>query len=89
MSIKASVSITEEQDSFARDLVTQGQFPSVSAVIQHGIELMRAKVEMENLEREALRSLLTRRQQGAFIDGEEMESVISRLAQKRRQHNGI
>jgi len=36
MSVKASVSITEQQDDFARHLVAEGQYSSVSAVVQRG-----------------------------------------------------
>ena len=41
MSVKASVSISEQQEAFARDLVAQGRYASLSAVVQRGIELLR------------------------------------------------
>ncbi|MEL6887585.1 MAG: type II toxin-antitoxin system ParD family antitoxin, partial [Pseudomonadota bacterium] len=42
MSVKASVSITDKQDAFARQLVADGQYASVSAVVQRGLELVRS-----------------------------------------------
>ncbi|TRD15662.1 ribbon-helix-helix domain-containing protein [Palleronia caenipelagi] len=44
MSVKASVSLSEQQDSFARALVADGKYASVSAVVQRGLELLRAEL---------------------------------------------
>ncbi|MCA0922508.1 type II toxin-antitoxin system ParD family antitoxin [Pseudooceanicola nanhaiensis] len=57
MSVKSSVSLTDAQDAYARQLVLEGRFPSVSAVVQHGLELMR----QESTTTEALRALLEQR----------------------------
>ena len=45
MSVKASVSLTEQQDAFARDQVRQGRYASLSAVVQRGLELLREETE--------------------------------------------
>ena len=39
MTVKSSISLTDEQDAFARQLVEKGRFPSVSAALQQGVEL--------------------------------------------------
>ena len=36
MSVKASISLTEAQEAFARELVADGRYPSRSAVLQQG-----------------------------------------------------
>ena len=58
MSVKASVSLTEQQDAFARDLVRQGRYASLSAVVQRGLELLREETEAKEPELAALRALL-------------------------------
>ena len=44
-SVKASVSVTAQQAAFARGLVEEGRYPSLSAVVQRGLELLRAETE--------------------------------------------
>ncbi|GAD56582.1 ribbon-helix-helix domain-containing protein [Limimaricola cinnabarinus] len=63
MSVKASVSLTEAQDAYARQLVQEGRFPSVSAVIQQGLEMLRKEGQTEA----ALQSLLAQRQSGPMF----------------------
>lgn len=87
MSVKSSISLTDPLDAFARSLVTKGQYSSVSAVIQQGLELLRQKTESDDLENAALRELLTNRQKGPFVSSKEMgrrlETMIDR---KKRQY---
>jgi len=68
MTAKTSISLTDAQSDYARGLVKAGQFPSVSAVLQHGLELLRRHNEEHDLEIEALRALLAQRRSGEFID---------------------
>ncbi|MCY3846434.1 MAG: type II toxin-antitoxin system ParD family antitoxin, partial [Acidobacteria bacterium] len=39
MTIKSSVSLSDEQHAFARALVETGRYASVSAVLQQGLDL--------------------------------------------------
>ena len=71
MSVKASVSITDQQDAFARQLVADGQYASVSAVVQRGLELVRSEKEREAAELAALRAFFAARAEGAFVTAEE------------------
>jgi antitoxin ParD1/3/4 len=89
MSVKSSISLTKEQDAFARKLVESGHYPSVSAVLQHGIEMLRAKAEGEALEREALLELLISRKNGKFITPAEMDERIAAAANKLRREFGV
>ena len=85
MSVKASVSISEQQDDYARDLVTQGRYSSLSAVVQHGLDLVRKEDEADILETAALRVLLEERMKGSFISQEESRTQTEALlAQKKR-----
>lgn len=87
MSVKASISLTEPQDAFARDLVGQGRFPSLSAVLQQGLELLREQTEAKALETEALRTLIQERRSGQFVDmGESRARTRAMLAAKKITH---
>ena len=87
MTVKSSISLTDQQDAFVRELVREGRYPSASAVLQQGLELLRQKTEAEAVEVEALRMLIDRRRAGAFVTAEEMgRRLDARLAGKRREH---
>ncbi|MDE2814978.1 MAG: type II toxin-antitoxin system ParD family antitoxin [Gemmatimonadota bacterium] len=87
MTVKSSISLTDEQHAFARSLVEAGRYPSLSAVLQQGVDLLRRRMDAEELEIEALRELLSRRRERAFVDAEEMDARLDRmLARKRRAH---
>lgn len=87
MTVKSSVSLTEEQHAFAKALVEAGRYGSVSAVIQQGIDPLRRRLDVEDLERRALYEVMSRRRTGRFIGVEEMDDWLSRIiADKRRDH---
>ncbi len=87
MTVKSSISLTDEQHAFARLLVDTGRYSSVSAVVQQGIEQLRQRLEVEDLERRALYEILSRRRSGEFVGADEMDERLSRmLAEKRRVH---
>lgn len=89
MAVKSSISLTDDQHSFAKTVVDSGRFPSVSAVVQQGIELLREKMEDEALERAALAEILGNRPSGAFLSAATMDSRLSKMiAKKRRIHAG-
>ena len=87
MSVKSSISLTDEQHAFARALVEAGRYSSLSAVLQQGVDLLRRRVDAEELESAALRELLSRRRKGAFVGTEAMDRRLATLiAAKRREH---
>ena len=87
MSVKASISLTEPQDAFARDLVGQGRFPSLSAVLQQGLELLREQTEAKALETEALRTLIQERRSGQFVHMDKSRvRTRAMLAAKKTAH---
>lgn len=87
MSVKASVSFTAAQAAFARSLVAAGRYPSLSAVVQRGLELLRAETEMREAELAALRGLLAARaEQETVTPGQGRAATEATIAAKRRAH---
>jgi antitoxin ParD1/3/4 len=86
MTVKTSISLTDDQEAYARSLVECGQYPSLSAVLQRGLEMLRRDSEMRDAELQALRSLIDQRRAGAFVDIDAGEAETrAMLAQKRRK----
>jgi len=80
MTIKASVSVSEAQAAFARRLVEEGRYASLSAVVQRGLELLRAEAELAGL-----RALLAEREGGGFVGlGAGRAATEAAIAAKRR-----
>ena len=87
MTVKSSISLTDEQHAFARALVEAGRYASLSAVLQQGVDLLRQRMDAEEVETAALRALLSRRRDGEFVDVEEMDARLkAMIADKRRAH---
>ncbi len=87
MTVKSSVSLTDEQHAFAKALVKAGRYASVSAVLQRGVDLLRRRLEDDELERTALREVLARRREGEFVTAKRMDRRLADMvAAKRRSH---
>lgn len=84
MTVKSSISLTDQQDAFARSLVQSGQYSSLSSVLQQALELLRHKTEAEALEVEALRQLLERRAMGSFLTDDEMGRRVEQMIARKR-----
>lgn len=89
MTVKSSISLTDSQDTFVRELVRQGRYPSASAVLQQGLELLRQRTEAEALETEALRAVLESRRAGEFVPAEEMGERVEAMAAGKRRGHGL
>ncbi len=87
MTAKSSISLTDAQYDFARAMVESGRYPSISAVLQQGVELLRQKLDQDEAETAALRELLARRRDGLFIDGAEMDKRIDAMVSHKRRHH--
>ncbi|PHS38421.1 MAG: type II toxin-antitoxin system ParD family antitoxin [Robiginitomaculum sp.] len=86
MTVKTSISLTDQQDDFARSLVREGRFSSLSSVVQQGLDLLRDKTEAKNLETEALRFLLRERQSGDFVSSSDMAQRIKKMAAQKAKN---
>lgn len=89
VTVKSSISLTDDQHSFAKALVDSGRFPSVSAVLQQGVELLRERMENEAMERAALAEILGKRRSGAFLAAARMDSCLSRMMDKKRKARAV
>jgi antitoxin ParD1/3/4 len=89
MTVKSSISLTDEQHAFARELVTAGRYPSVSAVVAQGLELLKARTEGELMELEALKLLLEERRSGAFVSTDEMKNRLAAMTERKRRDAGL
>lgn len=89
MSVKTSVSLPEQQDAFARRLVQEGRYSSVSAVIQQGLELLRHETEKKDAELAVLKALLDERSNGPFLSEEESRQQIEDLLAAKKKQYGL
>jgi antitoxin ParD1/3/4 len=85
MNVKSSISLTDQQDAFARSLVESGQYSSKSSVLQQGLELLRQKIDAEAVVTQALRELLQRRLKGPMISTVELESRVDAMIDRKRR----
>ncbi|NLR97613.1 type II toxin-antitoxin system ParD family antitoxin [Rhizobium sp. P38BS-XIX] len=85
MSVKSSISLTEQQDAFARSLVDTGRYSSLSSVLQQGLELLRQKTEAEAAETEALRTLIGRRLDGPRVSAADMANHVEDMIERKRR----
>lgn len=88
MTVKTSISLTEAQSAFARSLVAEGRYASVSAVLQQGLDMLRTRTEADRANTDALRALLDERRKGEFISGEEFSRRIDAMIERKRADLG-
>jgi antitoxin ParD1/3/4 len=84
MTAKTSISLTDDQEAYARSLVESGQYPSLSAVLQRGLDMLRRESEMRDAELQALRALIDQRRAGAFVDLSAGEAETSAMLTRKR-----
>ncbi|MGP1394055.1 MAG: type II toxin-antitoxin system ParD family antitoxin [Inquilinaceae bacterium] len=89
MTVKSSISLTDQQASFIRTLVREGRYSSASAVIQQGLDLLRQKTEAERAETDALRVLVEQRRAGQFLSPDLMKDRADRMLERKRREHGL
>ena len=77
MTIKSSISLRDDQHAFAKALVVGGRFPSVSAVVQQGLDLLRQQDADAQADRIALRALLAERSAGPFVAADDLRARVA------------
>lgn len=85
MTVKTSISLTDDQEAYARRLVESGQYPSLSAVLQRGLDMLRHDTEAREAELAALRSLIDQRRGESFVDLDEGEVETRAMLLRKRQ----
>ncbi len=83
MTVKPTVSLTDQAHEFARSLVASGKFASLSAVIQHGLRLVEREEEEYKARLDAIRADLDRRAAQPPISTEEMDTRIAAWRSER------
>lgn len=89
MTAKSSFSLTDQQSAFARALVNSGRYPSMSAVVQQGLELLRQRTEAEEVDLLALRDLVERRRNGRFVSADNMKDRVANMLERKRKEHGL
>jgi antitoxin ParD1/3/4 len=84
MTIKLSISLTDDQHSFAKSLVDTGKFSSVSAVLQRGTDLLRQQMEDNAIQTAALKEVMLLRRANKFITGETFDEHLANLLTRKR-----
>lgn len=74
MTVKSSISLRDDQHAFAKTLVEVGRFPSVSAVVQQGLDLLRQQDADAVADRAALLALLAERASGPFVSADALRA---------------
>ena len=77
MTVKPTVSLTDQAHEFARGLVASGQFASLSAVVQHGLRLVEREQDEHRARLDAIRADLERRAAQASISTDEMDARLA------------
>jgi antitoxin ParD1/3/4 len=85
MTVKTSISLTDDQEAYARSLVEAGQYPSLSAVLQRGLDMLRRDNEVHDAEVAALRSLIDQRRSGTFIGLDEGETETRLMLERKKR----
>jgi antitoxin ParD1/3/4 len=86
MTVKTSISLSDQQAAFARKLVEEGRYASISAVIQHGLD----RLQMErDAETEALRALLQERAMGPFVSNDLGKLGTAQMLARKRAALGL
>jgi antitoxin ParD1/3/4 len=89
MTVKPSISLTDEQHAFAEGLVKAGRYASLSAVLQQGLDVLRQRIDAEEAETEALRALLARRRAGESVSAADMERRLAAMIAEERAALGL
>ncbi len=89
MAVKSSISLTDDQHAFVKSLVVAGRYSSLSAVLQQGVDLLRQRMDAEELETAALRELLSRRREGTFVGAGQMDARSTAMAAGKRRAHGL
>ena len=89
MTVKLSVSITDQQAEYVRKQVSEGRFSSTSAVIQSALEAKRREDEAYEAELQAFRSMIEERRRGPFLSTEAFEERVEAMLKRKRDQYGV
>ena len=85
MTVKLSISLTDQQAAYAKRQVEEGRFPSTSAVIQQALEAKRREDEEYEEWKAGFFEMLRTRLDGDFVGLDDFRGRVDRMmAQKER-----
>ncbi|MGJ3230597.1 MAG: type II toxin-antitoxin system ParD family antitoxin [Oceanicaulis sp.] len=83
------ISLSAEQEAFARSLVEQGRYSDIDQVFAQAIELLRLESEGGGVATTGLADVLADRRKGPFLSADELRSELDlRLARNRAGRGG-
>lgn len=85
MTVKPTVSLTDQGYDFAKSLVESGKFASVSAVMQYGLHLVKREEEEHRARLDAIRADLERRLREPVLSADEMDGELEHLMSRKRR----
>lgn len=85
MTVKPTVSLTDQGYDFAKSLVKNGKFASVSAVMQYGLRLVEREDEEYNTHLEAIRNDLAVRANEPFLSDQDIDTKLETMLEKKRK----
>ncbi len=89
MSDSYSIQLTERDEKFVFQLIKDGQFPNLSAIVRRGMELIREEKETQLTDIDALKALLDERCKGKFISNAEGRRRTEKMIKRNRAEHGL
>ncbi|UWQ22231.1 hypothetical protein [Jannaschia sp. W003] len=89
MTVKLSISLTDQQADYARRQVEEGRFPSTSAVIQQALETKRREDEEYAEWKAEFVAMMRRRAEGTFLPADEFRSRVEAMLSEEARRLGV
>ena len=89
MTVKLSISISDQQAAYARKQVEEGRFSSTSAVIQQALEAKRREDEEYEEWKAGFEAELLRRANGPHVPYEEFRRMTEEMRQEEKLRLGL
>ncbi|MCB1342858.1 MAG: hypothetical protein KDK24_17680 [Pseudooceanicola sp.] len=89
MTVKISISLTDQQAEYARQQVEKGLFPSTSAVIQNVLETKRREDEEYEAQKAAFFAMLDERRKGPHVDAETFDRMVDDMLAEESRKLGL
>ena len=89
MTVKLSISISEQQAAYARKQVEEGRFSSTSAVIQQALEAKRREDEEYEAWKAGFFDMLEDRANGAHLPLADFRQRVGEMLREERQKLGL
>ena len=89
MTVKISISLTDQQAEYARKQVEEGRFPSTSAVIQQALEAKRREDEEYEAWKAGFFEEMKRRMDGPHVSMDEFDDMVEDMLDEERARLGL